>query len=91
MASQPTAILPSRLPSTTAPAPSVETGYTPEDIQKGIGFRQKAATETARLDIDAARKAASEAGKVATVGYCWGGFLSWCAATRLNGLSGSVV
>jgi carboxymethylenebutenolidase len=72
-------------------SPGVETGYTPEDIQKGIGFRQKAATETALQDIDAARKAASEAGKVATVGYCWGGFLSWCAATRLNGLSGCVV
>lgn len=72
-------------------SPSVETGYTPEDIQKGIGFRQKAATDTALMDIDAARKVASEAGKVGTVGYCWGGFLSWCAATRLTGLSGSVV
>src|SRR5262245_48465628 len=36
-------------------SPDVETGYTPEDIQKGIGFRQKAATETALQDIDAAR------------------------------------
>ena len=29
-------------------SPSVETGYTPEDIQKGIGFRQKAAERPRR-------------------------------------------
>jgi carboxymethylenebutenolidase len=72
-------------------SPGVETGYSPEDIQKGFGFRQKAGTDTALMDIDAARKAASEGGKVGVVGYCWGGFLSWCSGARLMGFSGAVV
>src|SRR3546814_5525843 len=29
-------------------------------------------------------------GKVGSVGYCWGGSLAWLAATRLDGVSGSV-
>src|SRR6185295_9063816 len=30
-------------------------------------------------------------GKVGIVGYCWGGFLSWLAACRLDGLACAVV
>jgi carboxymethylenebutenolidase len=33
-------------------------------------------------DLDAAKKAVLEAGKVAIVGFCWGGTLAWLAACR---------
>lgn len=71
--------------------PGIETGYTPEDIQTGFGFKQQTTTETALLDIAAARKAAKDAGKVGVIGYCWGGFLSFVSAARLPGLSAAVV
>src|SRR5262249_45792673 len=41
-------------------------------------------------DIQAAIDAAKSAGKVGTVGYCWGGSLAFLTATRLKGLSAAV-
>ena len=38
--------------------------------------------DNALLDLDAARAAVAHAGKVAMMGYCWGGSLSWLAACR---------
>ncbi|MCL2429050.1 MAG: dienelactone hydrolase family protein, partial [Alphaproteobacteria bacterium] len=42
---------------------------------------------TALADIQAAVDAVGSAGKVAIVGYCWGGYLAYRAANRLTGLS----
>jgi carboxymethylenebutenolidase len=47
------------------------------------GFKQ----ETAMLDVEAAVRAASEAGKVGITGYCFGGAVSWRAAHHGLGLS----
>ena len=41
-------------------------------------------------DIEASIKAASEAGKVGVVGYCWGGTLAWASSTRLPGVAAAV-
>jgi carboxymethylenebutenolidase len=38
-------------------------------------------------DLQAAVKYAGQAGKVAIVGYCYGGLLTWRAACELDGLS----
>jgi carboxymethylenebutenolidase len=38
-------------------------------------------------DIEAAIAYASKAGKVGIVGYCWGGLLTWRAASLLPGLA----
>ncbi|MGV3490978.1 MAG: dienelactone hydrolase family protein [Devosia sp.] len=38
-------------------------------------------------DVEAAIAAASEAGKVGITGYCFGGRVSWIAASKLGGLS----
>jgi carboxymethylenebutenolidase len=38
--------------------------------------------DTALTDLAAARAAASDAGKVGVVGFCWGGSLAWLAACR---------
>ena len=35
-------------------------------------------------DLDAAKNAVTEAGKVAIVGFCWGGTLAWLAACRCD-------
>lgn len=67
-----------------------EAGYSPEEIQSGIALMQKMKLEWALADAAAASRAASAAGKVGIVGYCWGGFVSWMAAARVPGLACAV-
>jgi len=71
----------------------VELGYTPDDMNRGIGL--KAAVEALPApgvlqDIQAAVDFAARAGKVGIVGYCWGGLLVWRAAEQVTGLSAAV-
>lgn len=68
----------------------VELGYTPEDIQAGRALKEKTLMEAALRDVEAAVTAASAAGKVGIVGYCWGGLVSWMAAARVAGLACAV-
>jgi carboxymethylenebutenolidase len=69
---------------------AVELGYDGADRDKGIALRKDIPTEQALQDIAAAVDALSGAGKVAVVGYCWGGSLAWLAACRLDGLAAAV-
>ena len=69
---------------------NVDLGYTPDDIAKGREIRGKVTNDMALKDADAAIKAASGAGKVGIVGYCWGGLVTWLAAGKLAGLSAAV-
>ena len=69
---------------------NVDLGYTPEDIAKGREIRGKVTNDMAVKDAEAAVKAASSAGKVGIVGYCWGGLITWLAANKLSGLSAAV-
>jgi carboxymethylenebutenolidase len=69
---------------------SVDIGYTAEDIARGIALKTKTTTDAALLDVAAARDALSEARKVGVVGYCWGGFVAWMSACRLNGFACAV-
>jgi carboxymethylenebutenolidase len=66
--------------------PHVELGYTPDDIQKGIALVSKSDNEQLVGDmIDAVqvlRKHPNCSGKVAAVGYCMGGYLSYRLATK---------
>lgn len=71
-------------------APGTELGYGPDDQQKGIALKGRCTTDDALLDIAAARAAVASAGPVGTVGYCWGGFLSWLSATRFDGIAAAV-
>jgi len=69
--------------------PGVELGYSEEDMK--AGFALKTAVEAlpapgVMQDIEAAVAYASKAGKVGIVGYCWGGLLTWRAASLLPGL-----
>jgi carboxymethylenebutenolidase len=65
----------------------VELGYSPDDIAKGREIRGKVTNEMAMKDAAAAVKAASGAGKVGMVGYCWGGFVTWLASAQVPGLA----
>ena len=64
--------------------------YTQETMQKGFGYMQKVDQDKALLDIDAAVKEASKAGKVGVVGFCFGGRMAWLASARVDGISASV-
>jgi carboxymethylenebutenolidase len=73
----------------------VELGYTEADMKQGMGL--KAAVEALPApgvlqDLQAAvdHAARESGGKVGIVGYCWGGLLTWRAASQLKGLSAAV-
>ena len=64
----------------------LELGYGPDDRKKGMQVATQVGMETALKDVAASLKYAQEktGGKVAVIGYCWGGTLAWLAATRLQ-------
>lgn len=73
----------------------VELGYTGPDMQAGVAL--KAAVEALPApgvlqDIQAAIDFAAKTsgGKVGVVGYCWGGLLTWRAASLLQGIAAAV-
>ena len=67
-----------------------EAGYSPDDIARGRGVREKVSWDQAMMDVEAARDHVKRAGKVGIVGYCWGGSVAWAAAARVSGLAASV-
>ena len=68
----------------------VEIGYTPADIERGRKLKDGCSNDHALLDIAAAVDSVRSAGKVAVIGYCWGGTLAWLAACRQPGLAAAV-
>jgi carboxymethylenebutenolidase len=71
-------------------APGIALGYVQKDIEEGVAIRAKTKIEETLADIAAAVAAASEAGKVGVVGYCWGGTLAYFSAARLSGIAAAV-
>ncbi len=59
----------------------------PEVAAKRAEILKNFSHETALLDVAATVLAAAEAGKVGITGYCFGGSITWRAASRLEGLS----
>ena len=70
--------------------PRVDIGYTPADIAKGRELKARAHIDAALHDAAAARDAVLSVGKVAVIGYCWGGYVAWMAAARLPGFACAV-
>ncbi len=68
----------------------VQLPYTQEGIVRGRQLITATPMAVAMLDAAAAVKAASRAGKVGIVGYCWGGLVAWVAAAKLEGLACAV-
>lgn len=65
----------------------IELGYSPDTIAEGRGYVMTPGfTDKAVQDVDAAMQELKSRGakKVGVTGYCWGGTISWLAATRLK-------
>lgn len=61
----------------------LELGYDEKDIATGRDIAFPLGFDAPTLDMQAAAAAAKEGGKVGSVGYCWGGSLSFLCACRV--------
>ena len=73
----------------------VELGYTEADMGRGFGLKTAVEALPApgvMQDIQAAVNYAAQhsGGKVAVLGFCWGGLLTWRSACLLQGVSAAV-
>jgi carboxymethylenebutenolidase len=59
-------------------------GYSPEEVQRALGYRKQIETRQAVLDIAASVAMARHVGKVAVLGFCWGGLLAWVTAGEIG-------
>lgn len=64
--------------------PGVELGYDAEGMREGVALKAQVSMERAVQDVAAAAKHVAGAGKVATVGFCWGGSVAYAAAIELG-------
>ncbi len=70
--------------------PGIELGYSKDDAAIGRDLRGRIPWDHVFADVIAAKQHVSGSGKVATLGYCWGGTVSWRAATQLDDIAGAV-
>jgi carboxymethylenebutenolidase len=61
----------------------IELGYSEKDTQEGRGYRLQIPKEKTLLDLGASINVIRHAGRVAMIGYCWGGSLAYVAACDL--------
>ena len=65
----------------------VACGYTQEEIEKAVGYAGQMGVETPLADIQACVDELAQRGSVAITGFCYGGSLTWMAASRVTGLA----
>jgi carboxymethylenebutenolidase len=68
----------------------IDIGYDEAAMKRGVKLRAAIKLEDTMLDVAAAIRSLKGAGKIAVVGYCWGGSLAFLSATRLSGLACTV-
>jgi carboxymethylenebutenolidase len=61
----------------------IELGYGPEERPQAVGYMQQLKNEDTLKDVGAAMAVVKNSGRVGTVGYCWGGRISYLAAREL--------
>jgi carboxymethylenebutenolidase len=61
----------------------IELQYTPENMQEGSGYLKQLKPENTLRDVAAAVAVVHSSGRVGTVGYCFGGAMSYVAACQL--------
>jgi carboxymethylenebutenolidase len=61
----------------------IELGYSPPEIQEGRGYMQQLKLEETLKDLAASVAILRNSGRVGTVGFCWGGAMSYVAACEL--------
>lgn len=62
---------------------NIELGYSPDDITRARGYLMQMKRQDALTDIAASVNVMKHAGRVALIGYCWGGTLAWIGARTL--------
>ena len=64
----------------------VDLGYTPDTIAEGRKYVTELGFDKPVQDVEAAIEELKRRGarKVAVIGFCWGGTITWLAATRLK-------
>jgi carboxymethylenebutenolidase len=70
--------------------PAIELGYAKEDAATGRQLRSRIGWDAVLADVAAARKHLSQAGRVAVLGYCWGGTIAWRSAGQIDGIAAAV-
>ncbi|AND67772.1 hypothetical protein ATSB10_03180 [Dyella thiooxydans] len=63
--------------------PGVELGYDADGLREGVALKNRISFERALQDVAAAARRVADAGKVGTVGFCWGGSIAYAAAIEL--------
>jgi carboxymethylenebutenolidase len=61
----------------------IELGYSEKEVQEGRGYRLQIPKEKTLLDLTASLNVVKHAGRVAVIGYCWGGTLAYLAACEM--------
>lgn len=70
--------------------PGIELGYTKEDSLTGRDLRSRIGWDQVFADVAAATACVSGSGRVAVLGYCWGGTIAWRSAAQIAGVSAAV-
>ena len=70
--------------------PGTELGYSKDDAASGRDLRGRIPWSQVFSDVAAARTHLSGSGKVATLGYCWGGTISWRSACHFDDIAGAI-
>jgi carboxymethylenebutenolidase len=65
----------------------VALAYDEASLADGAGIMERVSMQATLSDIRAAVDSVAAMGKVAVVGYCWGGSLAYQAGSRVNGLA----
>ena len=66
---------------------NVELGYDEAGLAEGLALKNQVDIADSIADIQATVDAVKDAGKVAIVGYCWGGYLAYLSANKVGGLA----
>jgi carboxymethylenebutenolidase len=62
----------------------VELGYDEAGLTEGLELKSQVGIGDAIADVQAAVDAVKDAGKVAVVGYCWGGYLAYLSGDKVG-------
>lgn len=68
----------------------VELTYNEDDFAKGREIRGKITDEWIIADIGAAVREVSSAGKVSVIGFCFGGYATYVAACKVDGVAAAM-
>ena len=61
----------------------IELGYSQPETEEGSGYMKQLKLDETLKDLNAAVAVVRHSGRVGTVGYCWGGAMSYVAAAEL--------